>query len=183
MVNQKGISAVEALLIIPLMLLIVLFGIEYARCMSLYSRLTAFSREAIVAAFRDCSANGYISLTGQDPDALKAAVESCFKDLIETKMAAATAIIPGREVILSLYRYKKDENPKALAFGQYKTSGAGESEIRREDYFSEASRITLLNNHQVLLFAETILPYQPLIPFVARSFGLRDGRFYVLAVL
>jgi hypothetical protein len=182
--SHHGIALLELALVFPVILLMVCGGIELSRSMTTYSNMNSVIREITGVAFRDCAklATGAVPTTMD----LNEPVLKCLSATLSSSMPSVPPILPGANVILSVFRLDQtapnnDTAPKAWPPVNSDPNKPGSR--LSVGYFNGvgSERYELLRQQVVLVYGEINYDYSPIIPFIAGIFGYGNRSFYVAA--
>jgi len=153
--GKKGQAALEFIFGIPLLLTFFMALIEFSALLIHEHRVSALSREAANAAFRDCG-----SFWGGDLD-------DCLDAVVTQIDAGAGGMLPefserGR-VIASVWRPDPASviEPPTPVLASQRGSGNGVYSSKFSDEHMDSS---LVKNHEVIAIGEVFYPYEPLTP-------------------
>lgn len=184
-VQQSGVTLLELTIIIPLLLLLIVCGVEYARCLRAQQKINSIVREVGGAAFRSCSEEN---------------TQSDFQICIERDVFGPIRnyyqnVVPGAEFIISLYRWDNAPTSPTPTSADYvegplsvkePSATSVDSKIKREMFISGSASAPdplpadLLRDHSILVYAEVFYSYTPIIGPIAGIFNYSGGKFYAI---
>ena len=164
--NSYGIALVELAILAPLLLLLMVGGIEFVRALRLQTSLAYASRQLTIAALRECLA--------------PAASTTCVADQTQLVFQASSNMGGGLRLMMSIWDY----DPVLLECQQRTWSDAGitfgppfQSNNLPNLSLSTPLIADLCRDEGVLAFGEALAEYQPLVPQIAALFGMRRKVF------
>lgn len=158
----------------PLLLILVLAGIEFAGSLRAYHRVTALSRDIGLSAYRDC----FDSTTPGN----------CLGDAVDLPWGLAQNVLPGVEVSLSLWRW--DGSQCVLAGRAERPTGQPiATRISAPEDFVDTTQPSgrttlgdLCHDHGGVLTSEVFFDYERLTSqAITGSLGFGDD-FYMLTI-
>lgn len=162
---------VEFAIVAPLFLLLIVGGIEFVRALRIQTSLAYASRQITIAALRECLA--------------PSAPANCVTTQTTRVYQAGSAMVSGLRLMMSIWDY----NTSTLLCEQRSWSEAGVTFAPPYDHYnypsldlSQTIISDLCRDEQVLAVGEAFVEYEPLVPEVARLFGL-ERRVFRVALL
>ena len=165
--SEAGNVIVEFAIIVPVILIIAFGALDISRAMRVKQIAQTLSRESASLAYRDCSVDTGTTTT------------DCL-DLVQQRMTnRAGALLPGSEIILSLYSY----DPVGGNITQYGPTG-GTSKYTLTRLNSAGDNVgTMIRAQREVVIAEIHAPYTSFFAPSARMFQLGSRIFYDVSIL
>lgn len=182
----------EFAMVIPLILAFSFAGIEFCRSLRYSQLASSLSREGASIAYRECG-----SMSASD-------TASCLQGLQSSIQQFGTTLIPGTQLILSVYQYDD-----VAGAGEYSRVGIspvsatdGTSGITQTRYTiplgvpidgvagslrgsSMSGNIdpTILKKHRTMVISEVYVPFSSIVGGVLSLFRFDPGGFYDVTIL
>ena len=172
--KNKGVSLIETVISIPLLLLLILGAIELGRALKVYSSMNVLARGLASSAFRDCSSK-----------ALSGNIQSCLDGVLNSTTVSANSILPNSILLVSLYRWDDTRafpNQPVLV-GTSPTTATNPGSKFNVTYFAyanNAERNSMLQDNGIVVYSEIYFPFNSILP-LAWFFRLSNNMFYVAA--
>jgi Flp pilus assembly protein TadG len=90
--HARGAAFLELAILIPLLLVIGLGAMEFARTLQTYEAVSSVSREAARVGMKNCSAS-----------ATTTAAQNCLANVVADVQSFADVMLPGTTIVLSMY--------------------------------------------------------------------------------
>jgi len=171
--QERGVGLIEFAMIIPILLAIIVSGIDLSNILRAKSRVMEINRDIGNTTFRDCVLK---ASTDEDDAIVRPSIENCLNNSLSTYMAGLAPMIDTKRLRISISLARQSVNPGAPDF--YHTSpvtytGYSETLFPRINSSSDLSQNErgALAEQKTLLFCEVKYDYSPLIAGGA-SFGV-----------
>ena len=164
--HARGVALVEIAILAPLLILLMVGGIEFVRALRLQTSLAYASRQLTIATLRECLA--------------PAASSTCVADQTQLAFQASSSMVGDLRIMMSIWDY----DPALLVCQQRTWSDAGVTFSPPYQSFNLPNLdlsiplvADLCRDEGVLVFGEASVEYEPLVPHIAGLFGLRRKVF------
>ena len=162
--NAHGAAFIELVIVLPVVLVLIIGGIELSNALRTYTRLTGIARELAFAEFRTCS--------GRLDHA------ACLQGVVVAIEGHASVTIPAVRIIGSRWQYDPGTSscqqlasvPAGVAFSAPHTA-SNSSQIPAGD----PAFLTVCQEQRTLFAAEVAVLHRPLLPSIASRIGFAGG--------
>ena len=112
-INHAGIGVIELILAIPLVLIIVLAGIELSRALRANMTITSLARETATSAFRECTPDLYGDISGINEDT----VDACLTNIRDIAESSVQDRYPDLGINIQIFKWYMLDPDNVLRFG------------------------------------------------------------------
>lgn len=97
--NDSGVALLELAISVPLVLVVILVGFQFAITLQTYQQMAMISREAGSSSLRECAKRLCGSFTAAD----LVACQQCAEDQAAKAVSSGSSMAPGAVVVVSIY--------------------------------------------------------------------------------
>lgn len=162
----------EFAILLPVVIIIVLAGLEYSHALKAHQRLNSVVRETAISLYRECLGSPL------DP---ASQIETCTIAALDQVRQQTSGTIGNVRLVAIWRRYDGVQNPRCTLFAGPTTSGPSGSNTRINPVIGSFESVC--QQQERLLTIEGFYAYTPLLGTLARFYGAWGGELYaVLAV-
>ncbi len=165
--QSRGVLSVELAIVVPIVVLMLLGGIEFAQSLRVYESLVSINRQLNTALFRMCLTRA------------PAQVQACIDN--ELTRVAATAPLSLPNVRLMASRWNFDLGTCTMThFGVAGATIPGYATPRVSAALPEM--LQSCQDQGVMYFGEVVIVHLPLVPYISSILGIPSNGVYYVAL-